>query len=182
MNEQWLTIPEFPDYAVSSHGRIRRDVPDRLGRFQGLIKKAFKLPSGGWTMRMSRDGVKYNIIVSRTVCAAFHGPCSDDNMNAMHIDGDMDNNRADNLRWATFKEILARMKADDVFKNRVQGMHTHPLSHPYGVNHRSSKLDPQKVREIRASSEKPMVLARRYGVAYQSINLVRERKSWAHVR
>lgn len=133
-------------------------------------------------MRMSRDGVKYNIIVSRTVCAAFHGPCSDDNMNAMHIDGDMDNNRADNLRWATFKEILARMKADDVFKNRVQGMHTHPLSHPYGVNHRSSKLDPQKVREIRASSEKPMVLARRYGVAYQSINLVRERKSWAHVR
>ena len=46
---------------------------------------------------------------------------------------------------------------------------------------KSDKLDPQRVREIRASAERLTILAERYGVSTQTICDIRKRRSWRHV-
>jgi hypothetical protein len=45
----------------------------------------------------------------------------------------------------------------------------------------SDKLTPDIIRTIRASTERGVVLAERYGVSQQSITDIRKRRSWAHV-
>lgn len=45
----------------------------------------------------------------------------------------------------------------------------------------SSKLDPEKVREIRRSKESAEVLGSRFGVCAETIRHARFRRSWAHV-
>lgn len=50
-----------------------------------------------------------------------------------------------------------------------------------GANNTNAKLDDEKVRAIRASTEKPGVLARRYGIVPDHVTLIRKRKSWQHV-
>lgn len=53
-----------------------------------------------------------------------------------------------------------------------------------GTSHRSAKLNPDKVREIRrrwANGEAKRALGREFGVSMQSITLVVERGSWKHV-
>lgn len=50
-----------------------------------------------------------------------------------------------------------------------------------GASNPTSLLDDQKVREIRASTDKPKILAAKYGVTTDCIRHVIRRKSWKHV-
>lgn len=50
-----------------------------------------------------------------------------------------------------------------------------------GENHGAAKLDDVAVRTIRASRERGVALAARYGVSPSLITLIRKRKAWRHV-
>jgi hypothetical protein len=76
------------------------------------------------------------------------------------------------LRAGSYAENSADMKA----KGRWKGGVTLGLAHP------CAKLDPEKVREIRASPEVSHAeLARRYGVGATVIRAVRSGKTWKHI-
>jgi len=53
--------------------------------------------------------------------------------------------------------------------------------HNIGTRHGSCKLDPEKVRVIRASSESNLSLARANGVTTTLIGYIKKRKIWKHV-
>jgi len=50
-----------------------------------------------------------------------------------------------------------------------------------GSNNANAKLDADKVMAIRASDEKPGVLAKRYGILPDYVTMIRKRKAWRHV-
>lgn len=50
-----------------------------------------------------------------------------------------------------------------------------------GETNPNARLNPDIVRAIRASTEKPGVLAKRYGIKPDTVTKVRRRLSWAHV-
>ena len=52
---------------------------------------------------------------------------------------------------------------------------------PKGGDHHAAKLTEQDIRDIRASEEKGVVLARRYGVEPAHISSIRRRKTWKHI-
>lgn len=51
-----------------------------------------------------------------------------------------------------------------------------------GEDHPKARLTEEKVREILASSELSRVLAEHYGVHKSTIDAVRYRRTWRHVR
>jgi hypothetical protein len=73
--------------------------------------------------------------VHTLVCEAFHGPKPDPKHHAAHWDGDRQNARADNLRWASPREN----EADKVRHGRTL----------IGRHHGPTKLSEDEVREIR---------------------------------
>ena len=53
---------------------------------------------------------------------------------------------------------------------------------PRGSDRAFAKLTEDAVREIRASEESIMVVAKRYGIAFQTVHKIRTRVKWAHIR
>lgn len=107
----------------------------------------------------------------KIVCAAFHGPRPSPGHTVDHIDRDPTNNAPENLRWATKAEQLA---------NRVA---------PRGVGNHNSKLDPGKVRCIRALATDcadgkgwtQKKIARHMGVSRTTVSRILIGETWRHV-
>lgn len=108
--------------------------------------------------------------VHAMVCEAFHGPRPTPKHLVAHGDGNPANNRADNLRWATYAENEADKRA-----------HGRSL---IGERHHQAKLTEQQVREIRArhgAGEQQKTLAAEFEVATYAIWSIVHRRTWRHV-
>jgi len=114
--EIWKEIPGFPDYWISSHGRVR---------------SKFKILTGSAYVRvgLQRDGKGYERLLHGLVLEAFVGP-RPTGCEASHIDGDRQNNALTNLMWESKKQNAKRRKehGNDFFgvgdKNPVVKMTT----------------------------------------------------------
>lgn len=182
-DEEWRLIADFPDYAVSSEGRVKRVVPDRHGRMgEGGLRPVVS-NHGYEVVSLHRDGAQSVRLVHRIVCEAFHGP-PPKGAHAAHYDGDKRKNRADNLRWSSPSE-------NNLDKHRHGTMllgDRHPARIrrgdylPRGSNHAKAKLTEEAVRRIRADSRSQRLIAADYGVAQSLISQVRSGKIWGHVQ
>lgn len=99
MDEVWSDIPDFPDYQISSLGRVlsyRRTrnptgiilSPNWVGRDQQYAQ--VQLHSG-----VGQDAIKKNIYIAKLVAKAFIRGYRDEQLH--YFDGDPRNTRADNL-------------------------------------------------------------------------------------
>jgi hypothetical protein len=145
-------------YEVSSHGRIR-----------SFVKQTAKILKGGIT----KNG--YHIVdlagrmryVHRIVLEAFVGECPSRH-EACHDNGIKHDNRLANLRWDTRPENNA---------DRVR----HGTSNR-GERCGTAKLTENQAREILNSTKSSKELARRFGVAYQTIDKIRCGSRWGHLK
>lgn len=109
----WVTIPNFTDYEVSKNGQIRskeRVKEFKSGRKMHFQKKERKLrihPSNNYRMTDLIDDKRKlrTVYVHKAVAEAY---VANDHPRkykvVIHIDGDVSNNNAENLRWTTHKE------------------------------------------------------------------------------
>src|SRR5688572_21407649 len=89
--ERWAPVPGYEEwYAVSSSGRLKSVRRNRL-----LVIR------DGKTWLYDRRHVS----VGRFALMAFVGPPPTPGHGALHLDGDLDNCRLGNLRWATAREV-----------------------------------------------------------------------------
>jgi hypothetical protein len=89
--EQWVTILDNPDYAVSDLGRVQNNYTGRL--------LAISRTSGGLCyVSLQKDGRTSNRALAKLVCEAFI--LQPDYFDTpIHLDGDPYNCRACNLAW-----------------------------------------------------------------------------------
>jgi hypothetical protein len=92
--ETWKPVPSFPGLMASDMGRIKIKKWPTLGTWDKQ-KKRFKTYIRG-----------KNVRVSNLICEAFHGPKPFPGAVVMHIDENAENNKPENLKWATQKENL----------------------------------------------------------------------------
>ncbi len=161
--ERWLQIPDFPDYQVSSFGRVcslKQDAPRLLKPITTTYGYAIvSLHQGGRTQRY----------VHRLVLEAFVGECPD-GCEAAHLDGNQVNNALDNLAWVTPKENQGH--------RRIHG------TAPKGEQNGRSKLTGDRARQIRhlrSMGVMPTALGRRFGVSRHQIYKVLWGKAWKDV-
>ncbi|SDN35029.1 NUMOD4 motif-containing protein [Geodermatophilus siccatus] len=97
MREQWKPVRGVPAYNVSNLGRVRSR---RRSREPVVLAGWISDTNGYRHVWLCTDAGKTCRTVHTLVCEAFHGPRPRGH-EARHLDGDSQNNRADNLRWGT---------------------------------------------------------------------------------
>jgi len=92
--ERWKTIARYPDYDVSSFGRVR----SRRMEKPRILCTPYN--TDGFEVFTALTGrMRHTAAVHRCVLETFVGPCPMDGWVAVHLDGDKTNNRLDNLEW-----------------------------------------------------------------------------------
>tara|TARA_B100001564_G_scaffold312798_1_gene285894 strand:- start:440 stop:1009 length:570 start_codon:yes stop_codon:yes gene_type:complete len=108
--EIWKTVPEFPDYQISTFGRVwSNKMKNKKGELfgyltcarQSTIIKGKKVYSY-WNLDMTNNGFKRRIKVHRLVALFIPNPKNLPFVD--HIDRDKTNNNISNLRWVTPRE------------------------------------------------------------------------------
>jgi hypothetical protein len=170
--EVWKEIAGYEGlYEVSNFGRMRS--LDRIGNhaiYGDFVKKGQILTpckTSGYPSYKLRLNKRTNTVYAhRIVLNTFVGQCPK-GMEGCHNDGNKNNPRLDNLRW-------------DTSKNNKLDMVAHGTD---GKGERASmaKLTTIQVLEIRNSSERNGVLAKKYGVGTSTISLIIHRKNWTHL-
>lgn len=150
---KWVPITEFPNYEISDTGIVRRiDTQRVIAQNTKRGKHPYK------RVHLSHEGVSKYVLVHRLVLLAFVGPCPE-GMQTLHKDDDPTNNNLSNLEWGTPKR-------------------NHETIDRTGENNGRSKLTPEDVIAIRASTELHTVLADLYGVAAGYISQIKKGKTW----
>lgn len=156
--EIWKQVVGFEGfYEVSDMGRIRSlDRIDGMGRaIKGkILRGSMAGPQRRSYFLLSKNGVKHSEYLSRIVLQAFVGP-SDAGMYCCHGNGDFNDNRLVNLRWASPAENSADMKAHGT-ANYLRG-EDHPRT-------KLSADDVRKMRRIHAQGRGVMEISRLYGM------------------
>lgn len=173
--ERWKPIPEFPHYAVSTHGRVKRVVISKSsnGGFHPLTILR-PLRSGRYLyVRLYRDKRWKHIGIHRLVWLAFTGEWSTRRLCINHKDGNPLHNHLSNLERVS--------KRNDALHAYRLG-----LSHACkGEANGNSRLSVQQVRVIRESFAKQhqtlVEAGRRFGVSDTTISNIVNRKQWKHL-
>lgn len=112
---EWKKIPGFTDYEISNEGKIRsrdRIKEYKSGRKMNLKSKEKKLrehPSNGFLMTdlIDNKGKRKTVYPHKAVALAFiYNETPRKRKVVIHIDGNVKNNSADNLKWASFSESI----------------------------------------------------------------------------
>lgn len=98
--ELWLSIGDFPNYQVSSNGRVRNITTGRLLK-PGINKHGYPI------VVLSNNGVAKTKTVHRLVADTFYDGCHD-GLVVDHLDGNKTNNFIANLDFCTSGENNAR--------------------------------------------------------------------------
>lgn len=170
IDEQWRPVNGFPHYEVSSLGRVRRIVSKTCSK-AGAIIHGHVGDRGYRYFNATIDGRRKVLKFHRLVCEAFHGPSPSPLHVVAHFDGNRDNNRADNLRWATTKEN--------------HGDRYGHGTNPAGSRNGRAQLHERAVLEIRDLWQHGKMtvseIASVYGVYPTTIHKVVNYETWKHV-
>jgi hypothetical protein len=147
-------------YLVDASGRV-------LGPKGGIRK--LKLTKGYPSFSTRSRPIVY---VHTLVCEAFHGPRPDELHQVAHWNGDRQDNRAENLRWATPRENTDDARRHGTFPLRPGGA---------GEENGHARLTWKIVDAIRteaACGVAQRALARKYGIGKSQVHNIVARKQW----
>lgn len=162
MMGDWVVIPEFPRYSVSSDGRIR-------GIRCGDLKPGLNR-DGYLHVCLRHEGVKKTVAIHGLIARAFIGPRRIGYV-VNHKNGNKADPRAENLEYVT-------PSANNI----------HASENGLGI--RGEKNGYAKLTESQAGRIKELAkfgytnreLAEEYGVSVSTVHLIRHGKRWGHVK
>jgi hypothetical protein len=169
--EEWRRVGGFPDYEVSSLGRVRS-----FKSGDALLMRTPISPSVGYRqLSTRRPGFRKQWMLHQLVALTFLGPPPTPRHEVAHADGDRANSALSNLRWATRKEN----HADKRLHGTLQ----------FGERHHQAKFTDEQVRSLRAeyaagafsSPGSRMIRARALGVSWHTFNNILKNKTWKDI-
>ncbi len=117
--------------------------------------KYHKMANGGYFVRLSGNGNNRSVTRAAMVLTVFHGNAPSNKHKAHHINGDVTDDRVNNLRWATEKEISHfRMQKKENFERVSQMGKANRGKSFNGKSRRNSKLSKEEVLWIKYALQK----------------------------
>lgn len=164
--EKWKVIEDYPNYSVSSHGRVKRIDSEKI------LKPCNR--NGYLYVSLCRDGKCKAHSVHHLVCTWFVGP-RPVHKEVNHINGDREDNYFENLEWVTRKENNIHKR--DILKNAKGGVFK-------GSQNANSKITEKDAEDIRTLYlEKGMScrdLSKVFPLDASTINDIVRGKRWSH--
>lgn len=158
--ENWKNIENYPQYEVSDFGNVRRGSryikPWRQGKY---LKISF-----------SNNGIVTKEYIHRLVAIAFLGKPVSEKLDVAHNNGNPQDNRLSNLRWATRSENMA-----DCVKHKTIAR---------GEKNGHAKItanDVKEMRKLRAMGKTFERIAANYPICRQTVQDAVYGKNWKHV-
>jgi hypothetical protein len=171
-------INGFPGYLVGEDGTVwscktRGPSPQLTAEPRQLrtFRKKSRYAYVRVTLRVPGTPRNAHLDVHRLVLEAFIGPCPA-GMECRHLDGDLANNRLENLCWGTPVENAA-----DITRHGRRYRPTGSLNN----RARLTEADVCFIRKLWAEGQSFRTLARRFGVKPYTISRAARGESWTHV-
>lgn len=146
MIEEWKIIPKYPAYAASNLGRIKRVAgsksKDGIRTYSERILNPAVQSSGRYHYigLTNGEGLSYHL-VHRLVAATFL-PNSGGLQCVHHKDGNVFNNRLENLEWCSQKDNLGHAR-------KLGKIYSHPMGAP-SPNRRLSAAEVKQIKKLRS--------------------------------
>ena len=159
--EEWRPVAGLEGkYSISNMGRVKsHERKCANGMVEEHVLKQYR-PRVGSSMYVSVEGETKNRRVDKLVLESFIGdgeyPC--------HLDGDLSNNRLDNLRWGT------RREAHDYIRKSGRG-----------ANGKLTPDDIVKIRELHSEGDSVRSISILMGVSRATINKIVRGITWTMV-
>jgi HNH endonuclease/NUMOD4 motif len=185
-NEKWkefsLGYNSQKRYAISTCGRLMSFMDNMK---EGEILKG-SLTGGYNSFRYRIFGnkkvINRNILLHRVVAEQFLPKENEEKVFVIHLDFDKNNNRLDNLRWATKGEMEVHNQKNPAviqsISNMVKDIH----------QGKRYKLNPSKVLFIRSKLDDPnrktrmKMLAKQFDVSEMQLYRIKRRENWGHLK
>lgn len=171
--EIYKDIPGYEGlYQVSNFGNVKA-LSCRKKRglyFQTRAEKILKPKNttyGYLEVCLCIDSNNYSVGIHRLVALSFI-PNPENKPTVNHKNGIKNDNKLENLEWATFKEQINH--ADSTGLRDING-----------ENHKRSKLKEADIIDIRTSEDHWKILAEKYSVNKSCIFKIRARIAWRHI-
>lgn len=160
---EWRDIPGFPGHEVAADGRLRSKV-------RGIMKQRRSGKTGYLGSCVIVGPLRRNLFAHRAVALAWLAPPQEPGMQVAHLNGDMMDNRVENLAWVTKRE------------NEL-----HKYAHgtvAIGERNPKAKLTATDVFEIRRRARGGVSrcqLAREYGIGKSQASRIVSGEGWRHL-
>ena len=166
--EEWKTIPDYPNYEVSSLGRVRRIAKSSKGGNTHLGKiLGVKEPQGYLSVRLYKGDDYRNYLhikIHRLVLLTFVGPCPEGFV-CNHKDFVRDNNELSNLEW------IPEVKNNSICSRN--GISKKP---------NRSENDVLEMRELISSKQmSTKEAAHKYNLHISTVRKIINRRIWKHI-
>ncbi len=161
--EIWKIIKDFPDYEISSFGRIKS-----LKFKKEKILKQWNRKKGYLAIELNNEIQS----VHRLVLMAFKPVSNMNELQCNHIDGNKKNNYYENLEWTTDSE-------------NKKHAYKIGLKSEKGEKNNSSKLDDKKIIQIKMLIKlkfKLKDISKIYNTTIATISCIKTGKTWNHIK
>lgn len=178
--EIWKPVPGYPDYEVSSHGRVRRC--NAVGRWAaGHVLRPGQARSGHlYVLLTGPDRRPRKEFVHRLVAKSFVGPPPFGGALVLHHDDCPTNNYPGNLYWGDH-----RQNARDAKLNRKLPVEVSQRGAQPGSANSSAVLSEDDVRHILRYLDMGLCgacVARLYAVRKETIYAIAKGRTWRHLQ
>jgi len=174
--EIWKTIKDFPDYAVSDFGMIKRIMNNKNNRFKaGTILKPQKKKHGYLEVNLFNGGKQFSKLIHRLVLETFNYKCG---YEVNHKNGIKTDNRLENLEWCTRSE-------NEKHAYKIGLKNPDYNSKNVGENHPQSILTEKDVIKIKEHLKYNILnqkeIGDKFGVKSYVISKIKLGKTWKHI-
>ncbi len=174
--ETWLPVPGYEDfYAVSNLGNFQR-IAYAIGARRGLILRGGTMGYGEnryRTMTLCRSPQDHKTVhAARIVATAFHGPAPSPTHQVNHKNGIRNDDRAENLEWATPSENT-RHRFDVLGQRNPRGEAHHNAVH--------TEAAIGAIKAARLNGASYGAISEAYGVPLGQVKNIIAGRTWKHV-
>ncbi|HMI07968.1 MAG TPA: hypothetical protein VK528_10510 [Flavobacterium sp.] len=182
-SEEFREIPiEDPlrkRYAVSNYGRLvsfNLSIKEDGKEIKGGRSDGYKTLHYRYTDKKGKKRNKY-IFLYKLIAEYFIPKDSEDQAHVLHLDYVRDNDKVNNLKWATREEMLAHSrKSPHVIASRVRKTvrDGRKLTTTQVIRLKKQLLDPQRKTRMK-------ILAKQFNVSEMQLYRIKSGENWGHI-